>query len=281
MAKRAELYIIRAITNMHVGSGDSTYGIIDNQVQRDVVTGFPTINASSLKGALREHFKDKGDKFVNDIFGGETDESGNKITKPGRYVFFPGNLLSIPVRSNKKPYFMATCPLIIKEFLEFLKNLNCESEIENIKETLTQFVDEYCKSKIEDIKNGINGKKVIIFENIDAYIEDEKASYENFDDIGKLEPLFGKNIALMSDELFKSIVNDLPVIARNHLNNGKSDNLWYEEIIPRETRFYTVILKEGPKNQEFEKGLSEIVQIGGNATIGQGYTKIQKFNKKQ
>lgn len=52
-------YFIECITNLHVGSGDANYGIVDKLVQRDTVTGFPTIHSSSLKGALREHFEQK------------------------------------------------------------------------------------------------------------------------------------------------------------------------------------------------------------------------------
>ena len=44
------------MTNMHVGNGDVNYNIIDNEVEKDPVTGYPTINASGVKGALREFF---------------------------------------------------------------------------------------------------------------------------------------------------------------------------------------------------------------------------------
>ena len=48
-------YKIDCITNLHVGSGDLNYNIVDNEVERDAVTGYPVIHASGLKGALREH----------------------------------------------------------------------------------------------------------------------------------------------------------------------------------------------------------------------------------
>lgn len=50
---------------MHVGSGDASYTLIDNQVQRDVITGFPTINSSSLKGSLRSFLDPKRKKQGN------------------------------------------------------------------------------------------------------------------------------------------------------------------------------------------------------------------------
>jgi len=54
-----ELYKITAMTNMHVGSGDMNFGVIDKLVQRDSLTGYPVIYSSSLKGALREFFKNE------------------------------------------------------------------------------------------------------------------------------------------------------------------------------------------------------------------------------
>ena len=52
-------YKIECLTNLHVGSGDLNYNIIDNEVERDAVTGYPIVHASGLKGALKEHFKKK------------------------------------------------------------------------------------------------------------------------------------------------------------------------------------------------------------------------------
>ena len=50
------LWQITAKTNLHVGNENSTsYGIIDKAVQRDVLTGLPCINSSSLKGAINEY----------------------------------------------------------------------------------------------------------------------------------------------------------------------------------------------------------------------------------
>ena len=37
---KTELYVISAYSNMHVGSGEMNFGVIDNLIQRDVVTGF-------------------------------------------------------------------------------------------------------------------------------------------------------------------------------------------------------------------------------------------------
>ena len=90
----------------------------------------------------------------------------------------------------------------------------------------------------------------------------------------------------ISHELFKSICNDdnLPIIARNVLDNGESKNLWYEQVLPAETVLYTIIREEKYKVVGDENGdkLAEalngkIVQIGANATIGYGYCEFKLY----
>lgn len=117
-------------------------------------------------------------------------------------------------------------------------------------------------------------------------------------DVSKLKKLFGiQNLAIFNDEDFNEAVSTLPVIARNALDNGKSVNLWYEEVVPRESIFYTVLcyynnLDDTKKDQRGrsdknkfdmayklfeEKLLKESIQIGANASIGYGITNFSKL----
>jgi len=281
-------FSIRNITNMHVGTGDTTFGVVDKLVQRDPITEYPIIYSSSLKGALREYyekqefkdkelkdkelFKDKDErkyeKFVQYVFGGKENDKGS--TSPGNYRFFAANLLAIPVRSNKKPYFMATTPNLLKDFLNTLKNLkiiNKDNENNNVDLQKIKKLSEISPDKT----------KVLIKENIETKIE-EWDSKENQDIPEKIEFL-GSNIALFSQDNFKEFIKSLPVIARNNLENGKSTNLWYEEIVPRESRFYFIVGFGQKYEDEFKKKLEAgNVQIGGNASIGYGFTKIEEIN---
>ncbi len=56
MYRKANILFLMNQTPMHAGSGDSL-GIVDMPIQRERHTGFPKIEASSLKGALREAFE--------------------------------------------------------------------------------------------------------------------------------------------------------------------------------------------------------------------------------
>ncbi|QCI28745.1 type III-B CRISPR module RAMP protein Cmr4 [Caminibacter pacificus] len=280
-----DMYKLQNITNMHVGSGGVNYDIIENQVQKDVVTNLPIIYASSLKGALREHFENKhrGDNFIEFIFGSSPgDEKNNeeenehkkekkdekKQTIPGSLVFFEAFMLTRPVRSNVKPYFNVTSPFIIEKLINYLEEF---AILESLQEELKTFYNE-----IRDVE-------AVIFENIDdVYLEDYKAEYKQ---ISKIPSIFPENLAILSYENFKNL--SLPVVARNRLENGESKNLWYEEIVPKYSNFIFFIGRDNdeyidkddkPKIEQFFRSFEseKLYQIGANKTIGFGICKIEK-----
>lgn len=84
----------------------------------------------------------------------------------------------------------------------------------------------------------------------------------------------GKAVKTESDKLVSLCSDDnLPIIARNVLDNGESKNLWYEQVLPAETVLYTIIQERGNDLANALDG--RIVQIGANATIGYGYCKFE------
>jgi len=269
---KMELYKIIALTNMHVGSGDINFGVVDNLVQKDPITRLPNINGSSLKGAFREHFEKENSKnLVEYIFG--PDNQSNDSHRTGAYSFFEAEILTRPVRSNKKAYFNATSPIVIKSLLEKIDNFSIEFN-DNLKKALEEFANLKPKDKpfiFEDIKNVI--------------LEDYNAEYKEFRNISILESFLGKDLALFDDESFREL--ELPVIARNRLENGESKNLWYEEIVPKKTTFFFVLGKptnvspeDSKKIQGFENRFNNEgmrLQIGANKSIGYGFCKIERI----
>ena len=76
---------------------------------------------------------------------------------------------------------------------------------------------------------------------------------------------------------FQELCDDehLPIIARNRLKNGESDNLWYEQVLPAKSVLGTII--ETDDNTLIEALNGHLVQIGANATIGYGYCTFVKL----
>ena len=275
---KTKLYTIETLTNLHVGAGDINFDVIDNQVQRDSITNLPNIHSSSLKGAFREAFREiredeeKSSICEKYIFG---QENSSDDTQAGAYHFFEAQILSRPIRSNQKAHFSATSPAVIKNFLEAIKNFNIEFDSE-----LKSKLEEFAKLNPTDLKP-------LIFENIkDTILEDDKAIYNNFD-TSKLKELLGEDIALFSDKDFKNL--DLPVLARNALEDGISTNLWYEEVVPKKTKFFFFIgtpdnLHKADKreklngyNNNFDRLLEKPVQFGANKSIGYGFCRVKEL----
>ncbi len=279
------LYVITALTNMHVGSGDEGFGLIDNRVQRDAVSGLPCINASSLKGALREYYDNKwGDgeaakTRIRTIFGSENSGQSEDFMA-GQYRFFSGNLLTLPVRSNGAPFYRATSPAVLKELLNALDTFAADPQppwIEALKKTAPL---EPAQGRPLLLTKPATGDNT---ENTEQEIFLEEYSLNAFshrdlpaDDLKALEPLLGERPALLHDDDFAELCDDyhLPLVARNKLENGLSKNLWHEQVVPRESRFYFFTLSPGNCGHRLEFSGGEPVQIGAGATIGYGFCRI-------
>lgn len=244
------VYKLECITNLHVGSGDFNYGVVDNEVERDCLSGNPVIHASGIKGALRDAATKQG-KEVERIFGGIGD---NKETKTGEYKFFDAQLLSRPLRVSGSEEISAvsvTTPEIINNFIDTLSAFGFKGLPEKISVDFKKF-------KFFSNKPGIH-----IESDEDAFMAAEIPAEAK----ATLDAILSGNYALTkSFDDYK-----LPVIARNRL--GENKNLWYEEYVPHGSVFYMMIMCEDEVALDFSKP----VQFGGNASIGYGYTKVTEF----
>ena len=83
---------------------------------------------------------------------------------------------------------------------------------------------------------------------------------------------------LEEDDQLYTHLEHLPVIARNKLEDGKSENLWYEEVVPAESRFVFFVSYDNEEIfKEFDEIIQkELIQIGANGSIGYGFCKITK-----
>lgn len=302
------LYIIHALSHLHPGSGDTGYGVVDKTVQRDPLDLLPVIHGSSLKGAFREAFEqyyppaeNESKKFdhplIEYIFGSGIGSTRGKSSKEpdrisGSHRFHEARLLSIPVRSNVRPFFRATSPIIARELVRKneLLSLGLSDELVNALNTLGESTP--------------NRRRPQIFSSDeDVWLEEFLAEKGSAGHGAELEKLFGENLAVFHHDDLKELCAHLPIIARNYLENGISRNLWYEEIVPRETRFFCIIqapdqmptmnysseylqLQQSPapiQSVGFTEVLSSTlipahqVQIGANASVGYGLCHISVY----
>ncbi|HPF52163.1 MAG TPA: type III-B CRISPR module RAMP protein Cmr4 [Draconibacterium sp.] len=281
-------FVLNFNTNLHAGSGDANYGIIDKLVQREPSTNRPIIHSSSLKGALREYFEQpklypfdektkKTHPFVKEVFGSHQNDD-NMDT--GKCRFLAAYLLSIPVRSNVIPYFMATSVDVLKELKQEAESTGYSLSPELVKEIDTV---------IGLFQNKENEGGPFIFtdklgENV--ILEDWPATSKPGINVTELEAKTcnpGIHLAVFNTSHFSELCKQLPVIARNQLENGISKNLWYEEVVPRFSRFFQFTLVPDEENISIKSFTDDLTnsantfQIGANATIGYGYCKFTKL----
>lgn len=271
MSQTIDLYLITTLSNLHAGRGDSNYGIVDNEVQRDPIQEYPIIFSSSLKGALRELLDrdlsiDREDIVA--IFGNEVNNNGT--IRPGRYIFHEAHLLSLPVRSEKRPFYHGTTPEILQELGEMLQILQPSSKelIESLK-SLTSADVEQQKPQAEE-PGALDEFSAMGFKpNIKPSLTEV---YK--------KSLLQSPLALFHTADFKSICERLPIIARNQLEDGVSKNLFYEEVVPRQTRFTLFIERPTDNDNLYEhlKARNFRVQIGANASIGYGVCTLQRIS---
>ena len=262
-----KFYILKCITNLHVGSGDSGFSIVDKQVERDELTGYPMIYSSSQKGALREILQRKNCSEMENIFGGE----GNS-EKAGKVKFLDAHLLALPMRASKgqETFYMVTTKQMLEHFISFLRLSGHTEDIEKIDassispESQVLFSDENGNIEVEGIK-----LKVKTFQ------------CQNLQNLQNLLKKVGiTSLILLSDKDFKECC--LPVRARNNLNK-KTRNLWYEEHVPYNSIFYTMMMETGETNskealtQLSEKIHNQKIQVGANATVGFGIVEFKKW----
>lgn len=257
---KTAVYLLKCLTNMHVGNGEESYNIIDNEVEKDVVTGNPAIYSSGIKGSLLQHFRTQTDvskEIIEYIFG---NEFGGPVVKEGHFKFLQAQLLARPMRVScgEATYAMVTTNEILHSFTEHMKIFGSQKNEKDLFKEIPQNGYDFAvmeSSKIIEIE-GYPVKKII---------------NNTFPD----ELQLTDNLAIASSSIFQSI--DLPVLARNRLENGTSKNLWYEQIVPHESLFYMTVLypDDCDKFDYFNEIVTNnIVQFGGSASVGYGYTKI-------
>jgi len=296
MSEKALLFI-HALTGLHPGSG-TALGVVDLPVQRERHTQWPLIPASSLKGVLRdacrrriqgEPAKSDTDPSLTAVFGPPTD---NAHEHAGALSLTDARVLAFPVRSVYGVFAWITSPAVLARFRRDLKL----SGLDDIGD-----VPSPEKGKIACIAGPllVDGKNVVL----------EEFDFERTGDPGGLADWISGNkvidedtakrmkdhLAVLSDDDFSYFVRHATeVVARIGLHyetkTVKTGALFYEEFLPAETLFYSMVIAETsrkPKERESDRmeawdvlryvreTIPAELQVGGDETIGKGLCAVR------
>lgn len=248
---KVAFFSVAAQTPLHVGAGGENFWIIDNLVQRDPTSNLPCIYASSMKGALREYMRDYLNKdyyTLFKIFGNDksdTDDTQNQSTmeqfaEEAKQDKSKWAKLQVPGEFRFLQADLVSIPTLQEGHIEYV--ITCEWLKVNFDNKLALFN--------HTIAGGEKDKVFQVNETIDNL-----AFCEKVDDY------------------------HLPVIARNHLEDGTSTNLWYEQVLPAKTKLVFAVLYETEDLfQTFKKAVeSNPIQIGANASVGYGFCSVKQI----
>ena len=321
MFKQAKPLFLIVETPLHAGSG-SDLGIIDLPIQREKHTDYPKIEASGLKGSIREIFDAQASKKeIELVFGPEQGD-----LHAGALGFTDARLLLFPVKSVKGVFAWVTCPAVLERFKQDLSI--CQPSI--------RFVDAMPNADTVPnenqllVKNEDNDKKIVLEEYTFPVTPDEKCDAvaqwiaENVlptdTSYGYWRDKMKQDLVVLSNDDFRDFVMlSTEVIARTRIDSTtgtvKGTALWYEEYLPTDSILYSLALttplflkiqgKDDDEKREDEKkkkgifytnqtdgknlieakkvmnffaeGLPDIIQIGGNATVGKGLVRTHVY----
>ncbi len=255
MFKTATPFFIRAITSVHAGGGNDL-GIVDLPIQREGHTGFPKIEASTLKGSIRDAFELKAKNKNNEeekikeeikihlIFGYDGTNASQNIknffeTKldftqfSSAIAFADARILLFPIKSLKGVFAYATCPQVLKRLENDLKMALLKDKIEveikkdnNKKEFKTESynVEDEGKALVSnESKLIVQGNQVVLEEYL--FEVEKKAEVSTLAQI--LSKLTGidknslkERLIVLSDDDFADFVKlSTEVITRIKINN--------------------------------------------------------------
>lgn len=259
------------ITPIHVGSG-SNLGVVDLPVYREIHTDFPVIPSSAIKGVLRARYEMEVSKEeAKKIFGSEEKEENSEqaTLQAGEVIFTDAKILLFPVKSLKGVFVWITSPLVISRFV---RDTGKKLDIDFSKLTETNAL-------VSSDRPVVSGKVILEEFSFDA-VKEEKI--KQIKDIVKhsIDP---EKIVVLPDNIFRFFVkNYTEIVARIRIDQAKGTvkegGLWYQELVPAETVYYSCMMSRVSDNDSLEK-ISQFIngktlQFGGDETLGRGYTKI-------
>ncbi|MBF2052772.1 MAG: type III-B CRISPR module RAMP protein Cmr4 [Candidatus Sericytochromatia bacterium] len=308
---KAVLYL-HALTPMHPGSG-TALGVVDLPVQRERHTQWPLIPGSSLKGVLRDHFREQmldfdneeidtrrkadGNPRVTRLFGPPTIGADEGKAHAGALSITDARILAFPVRSLRGVFAWITCPAVLTRLQRDL----AVAGFQDVPEHLDVKPDEAYLAEGSPL---LVGNKVLLEEfefntkhhkdlpDLFEWLAEQVFNADESPELFHTQEQIRQRMVILSDDDFTHFVRHATeVMARVGLDYNtktvKDGALFYEEFLPAETLFYSLVLadeaRSAHKSQnmdaaavmaDFKEGLPQHLQIGGDATIGKGLCAV-------
>jgi len=257
-------------TPLHAPSG-SVMGTVDQPVQRERTTQWPTIFASTLESALRHSFAhNMSEDDVKGLFG--DDGSGGVSVSDARLMLFP-------VRSSAAPFLWVSCPAVVSRLRRDLeRTVGMDIPLPpSVKtdEIVTSHAWSHGDAPLaaEDIvlkpRSGYDASKLL------RILPSDGSAYDSF--AAEVEASFG----LVSDEVFGFLVRAGTEVRVMGGVFGAEGNPSFDEAIPSDTMFYVPVVGMGTKEaktaalEKFVAACGTHLRVGGGERVGRGWARTR------
>lgn len=308
MFKRAGVLFLYTLTPLHAGSGGSI-AAVDLPIQRERPTGFPIIQASGVKGALRylaERMAANGEdrRRLELVFGPETERAAEHA---GALSLTDARVLLFPVRSARGVFTWVTCPTVLWRFardLEVVRSAGGDLAMPPV--TVRPGPGEAATPPRSRVVLP-DGQHLLLEDLCFAVITDAQRRKE----VGGIADWLAGNalpagleywqeklrtdLVVLSDDDFREFV-ELATETITRVKLGASGTVeegpWDEEHLPAETLLYSLALATDPRARRDERedalrtaeevlaylarllGVN-VVQFGGDETVGKGLVRVR------
>ncbi len=285
-------FILYALSAVHAGSG-SEIGVVDLPIQRERHTGYPKIESSSLKGALRASLThDAPKEMVELVFGSEpkdereTTENTSGDSVAAAISLADARILLFPVRSLRGVFAWITCPHV-------LQRLNYELEIYK---TGLPTLPVPPENTISSERLFVGGSQKVVLEEYTYSVEMDETTKMLAQRLETLlfagtsiqNRLADRLIILPDDEFSEFVQLSTELNARVRIDSATGTvtdgGLWYEENLPPESVLYSFMFIGEPRRQldnfttvadveqfvRSERYCPSVFQLGGNSSLGRG-----------
>jgi CRISPR-associated protein Cmr4 len=256
------------------------------------------IPSSTIKGVLRDAFRrqteKKGQEADHDphlvaAFGPPSGDSGKHA---GALCFTDGRVLGFPVRSLRGVFAWITCPAVLERLSRDLRLGNGQSSFPAIptlgkNETYggdaLRIGGDKAKIILEEFEFTRKGEATPIA----AWIAEHALRDED------TKKRLKQHLAILHDDDFTHFVRHATeIVARVGLDyerkTVRQGALFYQELLPAETLFYSLVLASASRKEEvpldggrmmdyLKERLPPLLQIGGDETIGKGLCTTRLF----
>lgn len=276
-----------AISPVHAGSGAST-SAVDLPIQRERHTNWPHIQASAVKGALRDHYRkfagEKQDQTINFIFGSDKDNDRNQEgfdgDLPGAISISDAKLLAFPMRSNIAPFVWVTCPSVLKRL---------QDDLDFSGFPLFDDIPPVSGENAFKLYGTFSAREVVLEDAVVTVVD-----MPNGFNLPKGFPAI-ERLLLISDEMFDYCVSFCTEIQTqikidSEKGTAKDGALRYQELLPSDTLMYSIVyysksaglneLQASTIQGHIEDVIQNFIQIGGDETLGRGICKISWLKSK-